>query len=61
VEYQILDRTSYKYFLGLETGDQLPDEQPVWAFRESITKTGLLTPTFSMSVFLVLFSQFNLF
>lgn len=33
VEYQILDRTSFKTFLGLETGDKVPDEKTVWAFR----------------------------
>lgn len=41
VEYQILDRTSFKNFLGLETGDKVPDEKTVWAFRENLTKTGL--------------------
>jgi IS5 family transposase len=41
VEYQILDRTSFKTFLGLETGDKVPDEKTVWAFRENLTKTGL--------------------
>lgn len=41
VEYQILDRTSFKKFLGLETGDKVPDEKTVWAFRENLTRTGL--------------------
>lgn len=41
VEYQILDRTSFKNFLGLETGDKVPDEKTVWAFRENLTITGL--------------------
>lgn len=41
VEYQILDRTSFKNFLGLETGDKVLDEKTVWAFRENLTKTGL--------------------
>lgn len=41
VEYQILDRTSFKVFLGLSTGDKVPDEKTVWAFRERITKLGL--------------------
>ena len=38
VEYQILDRTSFKHFLGLETSDKIPDEKTVWAFREALTK-----------------------
>lgn len=42
VEYQILDRSSFKTFLGLETGDKVPDEKTVWSFRERVTKTGLV-------------------
>jgi len=52
VEYQILDRTSFKVFLGLETGDKVPDEKTVWSFRERVTKTGLVEE---------LFEQFTLF
>jgi len=47
VEYQILDRTSFKNFLGLETGDKVPDEKTVWAFRESLTKSGLIEDLFT--------------
>ena len=46
VEYQILDRTSFKTFLGLETGDKVPDEKTVWSFKERITKTGLVEELF---------------
>ena len=46
VEYQILDRTSFKIFLGLETGDKVPDEKTVWSFRERVTKTGLVEELF---------------
>ncbi len=46
VEYQILDRTSFKTFLGLETGDKVPDEKTIWSFRERITKTGLVEELF---------------
>ena len=42
VEYQILDRTSFREFLGLESGDKIPDEKTVWAFREQLTKSGLV-------------------
>jgi len=38
VEYQIIDRTSFKTFLGLESGDKVPDEKTIWAFREQATK-----------------------
>ena len=46
VEYQILDRTSFKVFLGLETGDKVPDEKTVWSFRERLTRTGLVEELF---------------
>jgi IS5 family transposase len=42
IEYQIIDRTSFKKFLGLESGDKVPDEKTVWAFREQITRIGLV-------------------
>ncbi len=37
VEYQMLDRLSFKKFLGLEAGYKGPDEKTVWIFRESLT------------------------
>tara|TARA_R110001583_G_scaffold195374_1_gene372395 strand:+ start:47409 stop:48455 length:1047 start_codon:yes stop_codon:yes gene_type:complete len=46
VEHQILDRTSFKAFLGLATGDKVPDEKTIWSFRERITKTGLAEELF---------------
>lgn len=47
VEYQILDRISFKNFLGLDSGDKIPDEKTVWAFRENITKSGLIEDLFT--------------
>jgi IS5 family transposase len=52
IEYQILDRQSLKHFLGLESGDKVPDEKTVWAFRENLTRLGLVED---------LFKQFNLY
>jgi len=49
VEYQIIDRTSFKKFLGLESGDKVPDEKTIWAFRENLTKKGVVE---------ILFNQF---
>jgi IS5 family transposase len=46
IEYQILDRISFKKFLGLETADKVPDEKTVWVFRENATKTGLVEELF---------------
>ncbi len=50
IEYQILDRISFKKFLGLESGDKVPDEKTVWAFREK-----LITEKLTEKIFL----QFN--
>ncbi len=46
IEYQILDRLSFKKFLGLESGDKVPDEKTVWAFRERLTNEGLVEDIF---------------
>jgi transposase, IS5 family len=50
IEYQIIDRTSFQQFLGIESADKMPDEKTVWAFREQLTRTGLVE---------VLFEQFK--
>ena len=50
VEYQIIDRRSFQEFLGLETGDKVPDEKTVWLFRENLIKLGLIE---------ILFKQFK--
>lgn len=46
IEYQILDRLSFKKFLGMESGDKVPDEKTVWAFRENMTNSGLVVEIF---------------
>jgi IS5 family transposase len=47
MEYQILDRLSFKKFLGLESGDKVPDEKTVWLFREKLTRSGLVEEIFA--------------
>lgn len=47
IEYQILDRLSFKNFLGLSSGDKVPDEKTVWAFRETLTRKGLVEILFN--------------
>ncbi len=47
IEYQILDRLSFKKFLELESGDKVPDEKTVWAFRETLTNIGLVEDIFA--------------
>lgn len=39
-QYQILDRLSFRDFLGIQTADDVPDEKTVWKYREALTKSG---------------------
>jgi len=50
VEFQIIDRLSFKKFLGLESGDKVPDEKTVWLFRENLTKSGAIESLFSQFI-----------
>ena len=36
-----LDKLSFRDFLGLASGDKVPDEKTIWAFKEELTKKGL--------------------
>jgi IS5 family transposase len=40
VEEQIADRFSFMDFLGLKPGDDIPDENTVWDFREALERDG---------------------
>jgi len=40
-EYQINDRLSFKEFLGLKSGDKVPDSRTIWAFQENLTQKNL--------------------
>jgi IS5 family transposase len=40
-EFQILDRFSFQRFLGLDVGDDVPDKNALWAFKERLGKEGL--------------------
>jgi transposase, IS5 family len=40
-QYQIVDRASFKEFLGLASGDKVPDEKTIWNFRETLVNNGL--------------------
>ena len=50
VEFQIIDRLSFKKFLGIESGDKVPDEKTVWLFRENLTKSGGVELLFSQFI-----------
>lgn len=40
-EFQILDRFSFQRFLGLDVGDQVPDKNTIWNFKERLGGKGL--------------------
>jgi transposase, IS5 family len=45
-EYQIHDRSSFRKFLGLEIGEQIPDAKTIWLFRNHLAQTGLVETLF---------------
>lgn len=46
LEYQVRDRVSFMAFLGLEPGDDVPDEKTAWLFGDQLRKLGLIQPLF---------------
>lgn len=46
IEYQVRDRVSFMAFLGLDPGDEVPDEKTLWLFREQLTELGLVAQLF---------------
>lgn len=52
IQYQIIDRTSFRQFLGIHTVSEIPDEKTVWAVKDKLAKDG----TFDR-----LFDEFRLF
>ena len=45
-EYQIRDRLSFRDFLGLASGDKVPDARTVWVFRNELASKGLVEKLF---------------
>lgn len=46
-EFRILDRRSFGRFLGLDDGDNTPDETTIWRFREGLVRTDALEALFA--------------
>jgi IS5 family transposase len=46
LEYQIVDRASFKRFLGLKKSDKVPDSKTFWAFREQLIEKGAIEGLF---------------
>jgi IS5 family transposase len=46
-EYQINDRLSFKEFLGLSSGDRVPDARTIWLFQNNLIQNNLEETLFS--------------
>ena len=40
IQYQIIDRTSFRQFLGIHNVAEVPDEKTVWACRDKLCQAG---------------------
>lgn len=48
LEYQIVDRASFKRFLGLRKSDKVPDSKTFWAFREQLIGKDVILSLFKI-------------
>lgn len=46
IQYQLIDRFSFRRFVGIAMEDRIPDEKTVWHFREQLTKKGVIEKLF---------------
>lgn len=46
IQYQIIDRTSFRQFLGINTVAEVPDEKTVWACRNKLSEDGTFDKLF---------------
>ncbi len=47
-EFQIKDRLSFMQFLGLQIGDNVPDEKTIWLFKEQLKEKKLSQTLFEL-------------
>ncbi|MFA5327023.1 MAG: IS5 family transposase [Prolixibacteraceae bacterium] len=47
LEYQIVDRSSFKRFLGLKKSDKVPDSKTFWSFREQLIEKDVIIALFT--------------
>lgn len=40
IQYQIIDRTSFRQFLGIHNVAEVPDEKTVWAYKNKLAEDG---------------------
>ena len=48
LEYQIIDRASFKRFLGLKKSDKVPDSKTFWHFREQLIEKDTIMDLFNI-------------
>ncbi len=48
LEYQIVDRASFKRFLGLKKSDKVPDSKTFWVFREHLIEKEVIEGLFTI-------------
>ena len=48
LEYQIVDRASFKRFLGLKKSDKVPDSKTFWVFREQLIEKEIIEGLFTI-------------
>ena len=48
LEFQIVDRASFKRFLGLKKSDKVPDSKTFWLFREQLIEKGIILGLFKI-------------
>ena len=46
MEYQLNDRISFRRFIGLSLGDEVPDSKTIWLFRDNLSKSGVIEKLF---------------
>jgi transposase, IS5 family len=47
-QFQVIDRHSFKRFLGLRDEDRIPDEKTIWLFRETLARQDVIKKLFDL-------------
>jgi transposase, IS5 family len=47
-QFQIIDRLTFKRFLGLLDEDNIPDQKTIWLFRETLAQAGMVKKLFDL-------------
>ena len=47
IQYQIIDRTSFRQFLGIRTVEDVPDEKTVWNVKNQLSQSGTFDTLFT--------------